>query len=102
MAHNVPRRVHGATCLGGSRPGERCAIWALRAGNPQRGNTCIGGEVMAHGNLGDRPSGGGSTRWWRLGILTLARVAGPRVQRGRRRRKPEAEAGRPLAEVLEL
>jgi hypothetical protein len=28
------------------------------------------------GNLGDRPSGGGPTRWWRLGILALARVAG--------------------------
>jgi hypothetical protein len=67
-----------------------------------RGTHGTGGEVIARGNLVDRPSGGGPTRWWRLGILSLARVAGPRVQRGRRRWKPEAEAGRPLAEALAL
>jgi hypothetical protein len=32
---------------------------------------------VAHGNLGDRPSGGAPTRWWGLGLLALALVVFP-------------------------
>src|SRR4029450_13310563 len=55
------------------------------------GNTWHWWEVMAHGNLVDRPSGTGPTRGVRLWMLAWARVAGPRAQRGRRR--PEALGG---------
>ena len=42
------------------------------------GNTWHWWEVMAHGNLVDRPSGGGPTRRGGLGLLSLALVGAAR------------------------
>jgi len=98
-AANQPRRLSPSRrppCL---RPGRRLPGWRL--GHLTGSGDCItvlgqsslerGG--VAHGNVGDRPSGGTPTRWWGLGLLALAlvvcplalyRPTGPRLASGTR------------------
>jgi hypothetical protein len=65
---NVPRRVAARVTVRDLGPS---------CGQPAtRGTHDSGGEVMAHGNLGDRPSGGGPTRRRGLGLLALALIEG--------------------------
>src|SRR4030095_8729481 len=78
-----------AQCASADRgPGNGARSGPFVRATRNAGNTwhCTGGEAMAHGNLVDRPSGGGPTRRGGLGLLSLALVVGrwPLVLRQRK------------------